>query len=154
MPHESDTVRILQKAMCATCLVTCYLYTAVYIMNDWMNWISQCLKSNWTGDVMRTIRAIVQICRSVSFFDKYSKPINISRWLSDMLTLLPVFTQIFRLFFVSCFDTNKTDGIHPLHNMTSRFVKNVHRIFSNFWNIHITPTILLWLSDNIWHHMN
>jgi len=108
MHHESDTVRILQKAMCATCLVSSYWYTALYTMNNWMNWNPQCLKSNWTGDVMTTIRDIVYICRYVSFFDKYSTPRNISRWLSDMLTILPVFNQMFRLSFVSCFDTHKT----------------------------------------------
>ena len=69
------------------------------------------------SDVMRTIRDIVYICRSVSFLDKYSTPRNISWWLSDMLTLLPVFTQIFRLYFVSCFDFHKTDSIHSLLNM-------------------------------------
>ena len=48
------------------------------------------------------------------FFDKCSTDWKISRWRSDILTKLFVFTLMFRLCFFSCFGIHITERIHRI----------------------------------------
>ena len=125
-PHESDTVPILQEAGCAKCIV-CFADRLLYApwTSEWIEF-HNAWKINWTG--MSEVKFLTPCIsdRMSLFFDDCSTPWKCSLWLSVTLKLSSVITQTFRLYSVSCFETHKTDGIHPLLN--TKFPSFQHRL--------------------------
>jgi len=157
------------QTICPMKVTLCVLYTRLSAPHAWSLFTDILLYTTWKSEWIEFHNYWNRIGLVMSWEQFLTSYISVGLSLFSInIQHLEIFPSDFQIFWHLCpyllrysdyslsvvsTSTNLTVSIR-FSTWDSRLVNNVHSIFSNFWNIHFIPTIRLWISDNIWHHMN